>query len=122
MPLDAKAKQFLGDEPVHRVPAQHSAEAAKRIADYRNKEFIHRAGTFYEDLMGFFVEQKRKNDYLDDEAVGAIALFAINAREAYGSPQNETERAKWTPAMREEKLRDFDAICANMQTYYDENS
>lgn len=122
MPLDAKAKQFLGPEPVVKVGSQVSAKAESRFTDYRQKEFLQRAGTFYEELMGFFLEQRKRGDYMDDEAIGAIALLAINSRESYGSPQNAEEKKAWTPEMRTKKLEVFDGICESMQSYYDENS
>lgn len=122
MPLDERARQFLGNEPVKQVPGQTSEHASQRIADYRAKEFINLSGTFYEDLLGFFLDQKKKQNYLDDVAVGAIALLTINLRESYGKPQNSDEAATWTAEKREARLAEFDAICVAMQNYYDENA
>jgi hypothetical protein len=116
MPLDPKAKQFLGEAP------QVSKLAATRVAEYRSKEIIERAGTFYEDLLGFFLEQKKKGDYMDEESIAAVALFTINLREAYGRAQSAEEKATWTDAHRKAKLDEFDTICEAMQAYYDENA
>lgn len=121
MPLDDRAREFLGAEKVTRHGAQASAKAAQRYEDYRQQEFLQRAGNFYEDLMGFFLDQKKKGDYMDDEAIAALALLAINCRESYGSPQNREEAKQWDDAKRAEKLLVFDTICVTMQAYYDEN-
>lgn len=122
MPLDPKAKQFLGADNAKASAPQVSKLAATRVAEYRSKEIIERAGTFYEDLLGFFLEQKKKGDYLDEESIAAVALFTINLREAYGRPQSADEKANWTDAQRAEKLNEFDTICEAMQAYYDENA
>lgn len=121
MPLDQRAKDFLGPGPVREVGAQVSKEAETRIGEFRKKEFLDRAGSFTEELVAFFVQQRKKHDFLDDECVAAVALFTINLRESYGTPQNDDERKDWTPEKREEKLGVFDLICEQMQDYYDEN-
>lgn len=122
MALDDRAKQFLGTSPVTEVAGQTSTTAEQRLLEFRKKEFIERAGAFAEDLIAFFVDQKRKNDFLDDECVAAIALLAMNLRTAYGEPQNDDEQKKWTDMMRTARLAEFDAICEAMQVYYDENN
>ncbi len=120
MPLDEQAKQFLGASPIREVPGQNSADAERRLVEFRKKEFLQRAGTFAEDLIAFFIQQRKKNDYLDDECAGAIALLAINLRDSYGEPQNPDEKAKWNDAVRAERLAEFDMICEAMQNYFDE--
>jgi hypothetical protein len=120
MPLDEQAKQFLGAAPIREVAGQTSTDAERRQLEFRKKEFLQRAGQFAEDLIAFFIQQRKKNDYLDDECAGAIALFAINLRHSYGEPQNAEEKAKWSDAVRDERLREFDTICEAMQAYFDE--
>ena len=122
MPLDPKAKQFLDKAPVREIPGQVSKLAEQRVADYRDQEIIERAGAFYEDLLGFFLEMKKKHDYDDVESIAAVALFTINLRESYGSPQSPKEKGEWTDAKRAARLEEFDNICESMQAYYDENS
>lgn len=122
MPLDARAKDFLGSGPVRELSAQVSKDAETRIQEFRKKEFLERAGSFAEDLVAFFVQQRKKYDFLDDECVAAVALFTINLRESYGSPQNDDEKKDWTSEKRDEKLGTFDIICEQMQNYYDENA
>lgn len=121
MPLDQRAKDFLGTGPVRELKGQVSSDAEKRIQDFRTKEFLERAGAFTEELVGFFVQQRKQHDYLDDECVAAVALFTINLRESYGEPQNEDEKASWSPEKRAERLSVFDTICEQMQDYYDEH-
>ena len=121
MPLDDLAKKFLaGGQPVQVVPTQEATKAAGRIAEYRTQEFLERSGGFYEELLGFFLQQKKKHNYLDEECVGAIALFTINLREAYGRPQNSREKETWSDEKRDMRLAEFDRICEEMQNYYDE--
>jgi hypothetical protein len=122
MPVDEKAKKFLGPGPIKEIPGQESKEASVRLASYRQREFRERAGAFAEDLVAFFVQQRKKHGFLDDECVGAVALFTINLRESYGSPQNDEEKKEWTEALRAQRLEEFDAICGEMQLYFDENA
>lgn len=121
MPLDDRAKQFLGNGPIQQVPGQVSTKAEKTLAEYQQKEYLERAGGFAEELIAFFVQQRKRHDYLDDECAGAIALFTINLRRSYGEPQNDEEQKTWTDAKRDARLQEFDAICEAMQTYHDEN-
>ena len=122
MPLDDQAKKFLGTGPVKEIKGQTSSEASDRLSAYRQKEFRDRAGSFAENLVAFFIEERKRHGYLDDECVGAVALFTINLREAYGSPQNDDEQKTWTDEDRARRLGEFDAVCGEMQLYYDENT
>lgn len=124
MPLDEKAKKYLTDGPIVRV-AGPSAEASAKVvsahAAYQQKEYMQRTGSLYEELMGFYIEERRKRNELDDVCVGAIALFTINLRAAYGNPQTPEEEKTWTEIDRANKLAEFDSICVAMQNYYDTN-
>ncbi len=122
MPLDNKAKQFLGAGPIKELPGQEAKQASSRLLAFRQKEFRERAGAFAEELVAFFVQQRKKHGFLDDECVGAVALFTINLRESYGSPQNDDEKKGWSDEVRTRRLEEFDAICGEMQLYYDENT
>lgn len=123
MPIDDKAKAFLDPtKPIREFKGmQAPADAEDRFKAYREKEYIERAGRFTESLVEFFLHERQRKGYLDDEAVGALALFAINLRELYGQPQNSTEKKTWTDKDRDAKLAIFDSICEEMQRYYDAN-
>lgn len=124
MPIDAKAKQFLGDGPIQKVKGGEVKGAATAHAEYQAREYLERVDGLYQELMGFFLQKKKAGQYLDDECIGAIALFTINLREAYGKPQTPEEKkiVPWPEERREAKLAEFDAICEQMQNYYDENT
>ena len=119
MPLDEKAKQFLGSAPVAELPGQKSVDAEQRLLSFRKKEFLQRAGELAESMTAFFVQQRKSNTYLDDECAGGLALMLINLRDSYGSPQNADEKKAWTAEKREARLAEFDAICEVVQEYYD---
>ncbi len=124
MPLDEKAKKFLENAPVTQIAGTSAAASAKVVdahAAYRQKEYMERTGSLYEELMGFYIEERRKRNELDDVCVGAIALFTINLRAAYGNPQTPEEEKTWTEIDRANKLAEFDSICVAMQNYYDAN-
>lgn len=91
------------------------------VTDFRVKEILERSDSFYQDLMGFFIKERSRCSYMDEESVAAIALLAINLREAFGSPQNAKEETYWTEEHRKARLYQFDMICAEMQKYFDEN-
>lgn len=122
MPIDEKAAAFLAPEgaPIQTLgPSTAGKEIHSAHALYKEREFMERSGGLYEEIMGFFLQQKKKHAYRDDECIAAIALFTINLREAYGRPQYEEEAARWKPEMRTAKLEEFDEICVQMQAYYD---
>lgn len=134
MPLDPKAQNFLANErlegsntpspAVTRLGPQTASSGVKRdqmVVDFRVKEILERSDSFYQDLMGFFIKERNRCSYMDEESVAAVALFAINLREAFGSPQNAKEEATWTEEHRKARLYQFDMICAGMQQYFDEN-
>ena len=126
--LDSFSKRFLtGDapskEPKVETQAGWKADSAliEKYQEDRKLEFITRAGDFTMDLLGFFKQQKDMRKLSDTEAVFAIALFAINLRESFGTPQNEEEAKSFTEAKRQELLKVFDTISYGAQQYYDEN-
>lgn len=123
MTLDDRARQFLasGDGPIQTIPGQTSERAAERLAAAQRESRIKNGGKLAEDLIAFFVQQRKVHDYTDDESAAAVALFAINLRHAYGQPQNEKEDSEWSDETTESRLFEFDAICIDMQNYFDEN-
>lgn len=121
MPLDQRARQFLGEGPRTVREHQRSASASDRILAYRNREYVERVGRIAEDLLGYLLEQRSRKDWLDDEVIGGVALFTINLRESFGSPQHTTDDARWTPEYAAKQLEIFDTICAEMQAHFDRN-
>lgn len=122
MPLDQKAKSFLGNDPVTKIEGSKAGNAIiNSHAEYRQREFLARAGTLYESVMGHFLQERKKHEYTDDESIAAVALFAINLRHAYGEGQTPKEKTSWTQERRDAKHAEFDAICEAMQAYFDSN-
>lgn len=124
MPLDEKARAFLpAGAPVTEFPGMKAPpEAINKYQAYREEEYLKRAGKFSEDILEFFLHEKNKRNYLDDEAIGAIALFTISMRTMYGDPQTKEEHARtWTDADREARYKIFDSICEEMQRYFDKS-
>ncbi len=119
--IDPLAKKFLGTGPITQVEGQTSKKAESVHAAYQMQEFLDRAGQFAEDMIAFFVEEKRRHQLRDDECAAAVALLAINLRKAYGDAQTPEEREVWTPAQSAARLAEFDEICEAMQTYFDNN-
>ena len=119
--IDPRAQQFLGPGPITQVPGQTSEKAIGVHAAYQMSEFLENAGKFAEDLVAFFVEQKKRYSLRDDECVAAVALLTINLRTAYGDAQTPEERETWTPAQSAARLKEFDEICEAMQAYFDTN-
>ena len=119
--IDPRAKQFLGTGPIEQVEGAKSKKAAEAHAAYQMQEFIDRSGAFADHLIAFFVEEKKRHQYRDDECAAGVALFAINLRHSYGEPQYAEESAVWTDEKREERLAEFDTICSEMQLYFDTN-
>lgn len=132
--LDDFAEQFIkgqharsdsagtgdGDEYIRVTGGQKASdEALEKYYEERKVDFIKRAGSFTEDLVAFFIEQKKMRDLSDREAVFAIALMNINLRHAYGSPQGGEKDI--TPERRKELLDEFDAVCYGAQQYWDAN-
>ncbi len=124
--LDQFSRRFLlrnappGEtEYIHVSPGQKAApEAVKKYEQERQRDFIHRAGSFTEDLVAFVVEQKKLRNLSDMETVFGLALANINLRNAYGSQQGDEA---FTPEKRDALLEEFDEICAGAQDYYDAN-
>lgn len=121
MTVDARARQFLGDGPQRRLEAQKSVSASDRILAYRNQEYISKVGAIAEQFLGFMLEQRQRKDWLDDEVIGGIALFTINVRESFGTPQHETDDARWSAEYRAEQLAMFDEICEEVQRHFERN-
>jgi hypothetical protein len=126
--LDDFSKQFLGhagDEGAEYVQVSKGQkvddEAVRKYNDSRVEDFINRSGSFTEDLIGFIVEQKQRRNLSDTETVFGVALATINLRNAYGSPQAESEKEAFTDEKRAELLKEFDRICYGAQKYWENN-
>ena len=96
---------------------QITEKQAKLIQD----EFIQRAGSFTEDLIGFIVDQKRLRDLDDKSVVFAIALANINLRNSFCSPQNSIEQKEFDETSGKKLSAEWDEICWAAQCYYNEN-
>lgn len=121
MPIDPRAQRFLGNGPIQKLNAARSESASDRILAYRNREYVEKTGRIAEELLAFIIERRESRDWMDDEVIGGVALFTINLRESFGSPQHETDDARWTPEYRAEQLKIFDDICGEMQRHFDRN-
>ncbi len=125
--LDKFSRRFLlqssppgEQEFISVAPGQKASPTAiKRYEEERMRDFIHRAGSFTEDLIAFVVEQKQLRNLSDVETVFGLALATINLRNAYGSKQGEEEISD---AKRESYLAEFDEVCVGAQEFFDENS
>lgn len=128
--LDTFSKQFLlGEAGPKEGEAEYISvakgqqlkpEVVKRYHEERLFDFMKRCGLFTEDLVAFFVEQKKLRSLSDIEAVFGLALATINLRNTYGSAQGEEKQ--FTPEQSKTMLDEFDAICSGAQDYYDANS
>lgn len=133
MPVHPHMKQFLdvpggrGSSDIHGEVAgkmlsrQAGGDASDRILAYRNREYIEKVGRIAEELLGFMLEQRQRKDWLDDEVIGAVALFCINLRDSFGSPQHTTDDLRWTPEFQKAQFAIFDTICQEVQAHYDRN-
>lgn len=123
--LDDFSRKFLfanqtpkADEYVTVIGKQTiTPEALKKYERERIEDFIKRAGSFTEDLVGFIVQQKRLRELSDMETVFGIALACINLRALYGSPQGGEKVL--SAEQKEKLLEEFDEICFGAQQYYD---
>lgn len=100
---------------------QTATDASQRILAYRTQEYIEKVGRIAEELLGFMLEQRQRKDWLDDEMIGGAALFTINLRASFGSPQHTTDDARWTPEFQKAQFAIFDTICQEVQAHYDRN-
>jgi len=121
MPLDPRADKFLGEGQRTIRENQKSEKASDRILAYRNREYVETTGRIAEELLAFLLEQRKRKDWLDDEVIGGVALFTINLRESFGSPQHSTDDKRWSPKYQAEQLAIFDTICEEMQRHFDRN-
>lgn len=119
--LDDFAKQFLSgaqaspdEEHIYVAGGQKASEAAlAKYFEERKTDFIKRAGSFTEDLMAFFIEQKKMRELSDRESIFALALASIQLRHAYGYAEDTNKTA--------ELLEEFDAVCWGAQQFWDAN-
>lgn len=130
--LDNFSEKFLGGDETSSTVGQEeyvqvtkgqkvSQEALKNYNETRVKDFIHRAGSFTEDLIAFIVEQKSLRNLTDTELVFALALTNINLRDAYASPQTEDEEKEFSAEKKKKLLQKFDEICWGAQQYWEHN-
>lgn len=127
--IDPQARKFLetnGDGPIQVVGSMDNSHKDNDItrarAAYVQEEFLTRADRLMRSMMGHFVERRQSASYSDEECIAAIALFTINMRAAYGTPQTPREKQSWTAEMAQQRLEAFDALCETMQEYYDSNA
>jgi len=128
--LNAFSKQFLlqntgpnsGDtEYIAVSPGQQiKPEVLERYQKERLESFVQRSCSFTEDLVAFFIEQRKLRELSDVEAIFGLALATINLRNTYGTAQGSEK--PFTPEQAEEHLKEFDAICSGAQDYYDANT
>lgn len=128
--LDNFSKQFLlnnqelkeGDPEYIKVTEGQSLkpEAVKRYEEVRTREFIKRAASFTDDLVGFVIQQRKFRSLSDMEVIFGLALANINLRNAYGNPPNQG--LALTQTERDALFAQFDAICGGAQEYYDANT
>ncbi len=85
------------------------------------EDFINRAGSFTEDLIGFLVEQKKKRDLDDKTVIFSLALANINLHNSYCAPQNSGEQKAFTAEQKQALSKEWDEICWAAQCYYNEN-
>ena len=121
--LDGFSSKFLGIDKTKpeeyllvKQGQKASDEAIKKYQDERTSDFIQRAASFTEDLVGFIVQQKKLRGLSDVEAVFGIALANINLRHAYGSEQG---KEKLSSKQKEDLLSEFDEVCWGAQQYWD---
>lgn len=126
--LDGFAKNFLiGDSDadseyiVAAKGQQASEEALARYMETRKEEFVRRAGQFTEDMVAHFVEQKKMLNLTDVEALFAVALFTINLRNSFTSPQTEEEEKNFTLEHKKKLEKQFDEICWGAQQFWEAN-
>lgn len=128
--LDSFSKQFLNNSQTLREDdAEYikvtegqtlNAEAVKRYEDVRTRDFIKRAASFTDDLVGFVIQQRKFRSLSDIEVIFGLALANINLRNAYGNPPNQGTDI--TQAQRDALLSQFDDVCVCAQEYYDANT
>ena len=125
--LDDFSVKFLGGTDKPSETEYINVKPGQKITDerlqayYKSKsaDFIRRAGSFTEDLIGFLYEQREKRGLSAVEAIFGIALANINLRESYArSPEGE---AALTDKERQALYDQFDEICGGAQDYYDAN-
>jgi hypothetical protein len=122
MAVHPNMKQFLDlADPSSIRQNQKAQTASDRILAYRNREYIEKVGRIAEELLGFMLEQRQRKDWLDDEMIGAAALFCMNLRESFGSPQHTTDDSRWTPEFQKAQFAIFDTICEEVQVHFDRN-
>lgn len=126
--LDVYAENFLqrkteGAEEITITKGQDlSEERIRNFQEQQKRDFIKRAGTFTEDLIGYIIEQKQIRNVDDRVVIFSLALANINLRASFCNPQNEEEVEKWTPEKTKNAGKEWDTICWAAQAYFDENT
>lgn len=90
-----------------------SEKIKERYLRKAQEDFINRAGSFTEDLIGFILDQKKKRNLTDRESIFGLALANINLRSSYC----ELEENK-----KQELETEWDEICWAAQCYYNDNT
>lgn len=128
--LDSFSRQFLNNSPtLKETDAEYikvtegqtlNPEAVKRYEEVRTRDFIIRAASFTDDLVGFVIQQRKFRSLSDIEVIFGLALANINLRNAYGNPPNQGMEI--TQEQRDALLSQFDEVCVCAQEYYDANT
>lgn len=85
------------------------------------EDFINRAGSLTEDLIGFIIEQKKKRDLDDKTVVFSLALANINLHTSFCAPQNSEEEKTFGAKQKQALSTEWEEICWAAQCYYNEN-
>lgn len=102
--------------------AQKSEKVKEIYLQRAKEEFIQRAGSFTEDLIGFIVDQKKRRNLDDKTVVFGLALANINLRNSFCSPQNGEEEKEFNGKRKQTLETEWDEICWAAQCYFDENT
>lgn len=125
--LDTFGRKYLGTAADTEILVSEGGptEAAKLQAAYARQateDFVQRAGSFTEDLVGFVVEQKKIRQLDDKAVVFGLALANINLRNSFCSPQNSDEQKGFDGKQKKQLETEWDEICWAAQCYFDKNA
>jgi ribonucleotide reductase beta subunit family protein with ferritin-like domain len=123
--LDSFGRKYLmgaEDKDILIEKGNANPDKVQEIFYQRAKEdFINRAGSFTEDLVGFIIEQKQKRALDDKSVIFSLALASINLHTSFCAPQNTEEQKSFNPDQKQALSKEWDEICYAAQCYYDEN-
>jgi len=123
--LDAfSRKHLMGvvDKDIHIEKGTNNSDKVQEVFYQQvNEDFINRAGSFTEDLIGFIIEQKKKRDCDDKTVIFSLALANINLHNSFCAPQNTAEEKAFSVEQKQALSKEWDEICWAAQCYYNEN-